>query len=208
VLAGLLALRAPGSTGLTEAASRTEAASIRLLPAPETSAAPASETLQRKRAAAKERKPGQKPDPVRIVIPAIGVSAPVIPLGLNGDKTLELPQNFSHTGWWTGGPEPGERGPAVIVGHVDSRRGPAVFHRLRALRPGDRITVVLKDRSRVRFVVRSMKAFPKDRFPTKLVYGKTKQPTLRLVTCDGRFDRSSGHYVDNYIVFATIAAGR
>jgi LPXTG-site transpeptidase (sortase) family protein len=144
----------------------------------------------------------QEPRPVRIVIPAIGVSAPVIPLYLNRNGTLQVPKSFSQTGWFVQGPEPGENGPAVIVGHVDSKSGPAVFWRLRALRRGDQIKVVLKNRSTVRFVVQSTRRVPKNHFPTKLVYGSTKGPTLRLITCDGRFDRSTGHYVDNYVVFA------
>jgi sortase (surface protein transpeptidase) len=144
----------------------------------------------------------QEPRPVRIIIPAIGVSAPVIPLNLNRDGSLQVPKSFSKTGWFVGGPEPGENGPAVIVGHVDSKRGPAVFYRIRALRRGDQIKVVLKNKSVVRFVVQSGRRVPKNRFPTKLVYGRTKNPTLRLITCDGRFNQATGHYVDNYVVFA------
>lgn len=147
----------------------------------------------------------QMPRPVRILIPAIRVSAPVIPLGLNRDRTLQVPKNFAQTGWFVGGPEPGEAGPAVIVGHVDSKAGAAVFYRIRALRRGDLIKVSLKGGSSVRFVVRGTRKVPKKRFPTKLVYGRTKLPTLRLVTCDGAFDRSTGHYVDNFIVFADLA---
>jgi sortase (surface protein transpeptidase) len=147
----------------------------------------------------------QMPRPVRIVIPAIGVSAAVIPLHLNPNRTLQVPRNFAQAGWFVGGPEPGENGAAVIVGHVDSKSGPAVFYRLRALRRGDVIKVVQKGGSSLRFVVRSMRKVPKKRFPTKLVYGRTATPTLRLITCDGRFDRSIGHYVDNYVVFASLA---
>jgi sortase (surface protein transpeptidase) len=147
------------------------------------------------------------PRPVRIVIPAIRVSAPVIPLHLNRDRTLQVPKVWTQAGWFVGGPEPGETGAAVIVGHVDSKSGPAVFYRLRALRRGDLIKVVLKNRSSVRFVVTTMRKVPKKRFPTTLVYGRTTTPTLRLITCDGRFDRSTGHYVDNYVVFATLVGG-
>lgn len=150
----------------------------------------------------------QMPAPVSIDIPAIGVSAPVIPLGLNADRTLQVPEDFGDAGWFTRGPEPGEPGAAVVVGHVDSQSGPAVFYRLRALRPGDVIKIQLRDRSTVRYLVTSRLAAPKNRFPTKLVYAQTKRPTLRLVTCDGQFDSSTGHYLDNYIVFATIARQR
>lgn len=144
----------------------------------------------------------QMPDPVRILVPAIGVSAPIIPVGLNVDGSLEVPDSFSNAGWFTSGPEPGEPGPAVIVGHVDSVDGPGVFYHLRALRQGDPIKIVLKNGWTVRYVVGSHLALPKKDFPTKLVYGHTEKPTLRLITCDGEFDTSTGHYLDNYIVFA------
>lgn len=144
------------------------------------------------------------PRPVWIVIPAIDVSAPVIPLGLNRDGTLEVPVDFSDTGWFTQGPEPGEPGAAVIAGHLDSRSGPAVFYRLSELRVGEMIKIRLQDRSTVRYVVDSMIRVPKSGFPTNRVYARTKQPTLRLITCAGKLNRSTGHHPDNYIVFASI----
>ncbi len=147
----------------------------------------------------------QLPRPVRLGIPAIGVSAPIIPLGVNSDGTTQTPDSSTDTGWFAPGPEPGERGAAVVIGHVDSYRGPGVFYHLRALRRGDRITVVLRDRRRVQFVVTGSKDAPKATFPTQLVFRRTERPTLRLVTCGGLFDRSTHHYVDNYIVFAHLA---
>ena len=166
--------------------------------------APAAE-----RAAAPERDREQRPkratdvaDPRRLEIPAIGVFAPVIELGLNSDRTLEVPEDFGDTGWWKGGPEPGERGAAVIAGHVDSRTGPAVFYRLDELRAGDELRVHREDGTQARFVVRRLERHPKDDFPTRRVYARTDEPTLRLVTCSGDFDAASGHYVDNTIVFA------
>jgi hypothetical protein len=143
--------------------------------------------------------------PVRIEIPAIRVRAPVGRLGLNRDRTLEVPKDFGDTGWYTGGPRPGEPGPAVIAGHVDSQTGPAVFYRLGALHRGDTIAVVGRDGSRVRFTVRHSARYRKDDFPTALVYGPTRGPALRLITCGGSFDRGSGHYLDNTVVFATPA---
>jgi Sortase domain len=145
---------------------------------------------------------GRVADPVRVEIPSIGVSAPIIRLGLNSDRTLEVPEDYGDAGWWSGGPRPGEAGPAVIVGHVDSYTGPAVFYRLRELGPGDEVAVVRRDGSRVRFTVQGSEQYPKDEFPTARVYGRTDGPTLRLVTCGGAFDSSTGHYVDNAIVYA------
>ena len=149
--------------------------------------------------------PKQMPDPIRISIPAIGVDARVIPLGLNPDQTIQVPKNLADTGWFRPGPEPGEQGAAVIVGHLDSTRGAGVFFRLHDLRPGNVITVHLRGGSRVRFVARSMIRVSKNHFPTRRVYARTPQPTLRLITCAGRLNPATGHHADNYIVFATLA---
>jgi Sortase domain len=148
------------------------------------------------------------PRPVRIQIPAIGVNARVIRLGLNPDHTLQVPRNFADTGWWAGGTSPGDPGPAVIAGHVDSYTGPAVYFRLKELRRGNQIRIVRRNGSVVRFTVQRLHSYPKSHFPTKRVYGPTRQPTLRLITCSGTFDRSTGHYLDNSVVFATLAARR
>jgi hypothetical protein len=145
--------------------------------------------------------------PEAVVIPTIGVSARLIRLGLRPDRRMEVPEDFSVAGWYVGGPRPGEPGPAVIAGHVDSRRGPAVFHRLGELRPGDVVTVRYRDRLQVRFRVQRTERHPKAAFPTGRVYGDTAGPALRLVTCGGAFDRASGHYRDNVIVFASAVAG-
>jgi hypothetical protein len=158
------------------------------------------------RPAKPKAKPKRRPAlPVRIEIPGIGVKAPIIRLGLNPDKTLEVPKDFGDTGWWSGGPRPGEPGPAVIAGHVDSYTGPAVFYRLSELRPQDTVIVVRRDGTRGRFSVVGSARYPKSDFPTQRVYGATSGPTLRLITCGGAFDRSTGHYVDNTVVFARAA---
>jgi sortase (surface protein transpeptidase) len=146
----------------------------------------------------------QMPNPVRIVIPAIGVNARVIPLGLNRDQTIQVPTNAADTGWFRPGPEPGEQGAAVIVGHVATRSGPGVFYRLRQLHVGQLITIRLQDGSTVRYVARSMITVLKSRFPTNRVYARTTQPTLRLITCAGKLNPSTGHHPENYIVFASI----
>ncbi len=141
--------------------------------------------------------------PVRVEIPAIGVSSSLVRLGLNPDRTMEVPGDFQVAGWFTGAPQPGQLGPAVIAGHVDSRTGPAVFYRLRDLRPGDQIRVVRADRRVVRFKVDSLASYPKQSLPPDAVYGATTTPALRLITCAGSFDRSSRSYRDNLVVSAT-----
>ena len=141
--------------------------------------------------------------PVRVEIPAIGVSSSLVRLGLNPDRTMEVPGDFQVAGWFTGAPQPGQLGPAVIAGHVDSQTGPAVFYRLRDLRPGDQIRVVRADRRVVRFKVDSLASYPKQSLPPDAVYGATTTPALRLITCAGSFDRSSRSYRDNLVVSAT-----
>jgi sortase (surface protein transpeptidase) len=148
------------------------------------------------------------PAPRRIHIASIGVSARVIPLRLNANHTMETPKNFSEAGWFEPGHEPGEQGPAVVVGHVDSKTGPAVFYKLRKLRRGDLIRIVRADRSVVRFRVEGLERWPKADFPTKKVFGRTRTSTLRLVTCSGNFDPKVGHYVDNTIVYAVRVPSR
>jgi sortase (surface protein transpeptidase) len=144
----------------------------------------------------------QEPRPVRLTIPAIGVATPIIRLGLNSDHTVQTPKSFHVAGWFEPGPEPGELGAALIVGHVDSKNGPGVFFHLRALRRGDLIRVKLADGRSLPFIVTSSRDVSKQHFPEALVYRRTKRPTLRLVTCGGLFDPSTGHYLSNHIVFA------
>jgi len=140
--------------------------------------------------------------PVRLRIPAIGVSARVIALKLDGKGRLIAPKSFVRVGWNKAGPEPGERGAAVIAGHVDSRTGPAVFYRLRQLRKGDRVHVDRADGSTVSFTVYRVARYAKNKIPNKQVYGPTSGAQLRLITCGGTFDRSRRSYRDNVVVFA------
>jgi hypothetical protein len=147
--------------------------------------------------------------PVRLDIPRIGVHTPLLRLGLRRDGTLAVPPlgAGAPAGWYEGFPSPGEVGPAILVGHVDSARdGPAVFFRLGELRPGDRIGVLRADGSRVSFTVTATASYAKAAFPTRRVYGPADRPVLRLVTCGGRFDRTSRHYLDNVVVYADLAS--
>lgn len=149
-----------------------------------------------------ESAPGKQYAPMTIQIPAINSSAPVDPLGLNPDGTLAVPTDFARAGWYTGRPPPGATGPAIIVAHVDSKSGPAVFKRLRELKPGDEVMVTRADRSVVTFAVDRVESHPKKSFPTNAVYDPTPGATLRLITCGGSFDRKAGHYRDNVVAFA------
>lgn len=144
--------------------------------------------------------------PLGLWIPRIEVQAPMRGLGLNDDESLEVPSEWDVAGWYTGGPRPGELGPSVVSGHIDSRTGPAVFHDLADLRRGDLAHVVYDDGSVVSFVALSSERVAKDAFPTARVYGNTERPELRLITCGGDFDRSVRSYEDNVIVYATVFA--
>jgi sortase (surface protein transpeptidase) len=143
--------------------------------------------------------------PARLRIPAIGVDTPLMRLGLDADGAIEPPSAWQKAGWYTGSARPGQAGPAVILGHVDSTSGPAVFYRLARLRPGDVVVVTRTDGTRGTFRVSGRQQVAKSQFPTDLVYGPTLEPSLRLVTCGGTFDRRSGHYRDNIIVSAVLA---
>lgn len=151
-----------------------------------------------------ERSYQATPSPVRISIPRIQVTSPLDRLGREADGTVEVPSKWDVAGWYELGPRPGDPGSAVILGHVDSTSGPAVFYRLRELRLGDVIEVARSDRSTVRFVVQRTAQYSKSRFPTDEVYYPTLAPELRLVTCGGSFDYTAHHYRSNIIVFATL----
>lgn len=130
----------------------------------------------------------------------------MVPLGIQPDGSLAVPEDFSLTGWYENGPEPGEPGPAVIVGHVDSHVGPAAFFRLHEMTPGQLIMIETADGTTLTFIVERVERHPKDRFPTAAVYGSTDHQSLRLITCTGTFDRVAASYRDNVIVFARLAA--
>jgi LPXTG-site transpeptidase (sortase) family protein len=151
-----------------------------------------------------QAKPMARSVPVSIRVPAIEVDAPVMKVGKNADGTVQVPPLDDHnlTGWYRYGPAPGQRGPAVILGHVDSLTGISVFYYLKDLHKGDRIYVKLADGKVAVFAVDGVQKVDKDAFPTAAIYGKTRYPSLRLITCGGPFDRATGHYVDNIIVYA------
>lgn len=143
--------------------------------------------------------------PVQVAVPAIGVRAPLVRLGLDADGSVQVPRadRPGEAGWYDLGPAPGERGAAVLLGHVDSAAGAAVFYDLGRLRPGHRVEVTRADGRVAVFTVESVERVAKDRFPTQRVYGPLDRPGLRLVTCGGPFDRAVRGYRDNVIVYAT-----
>ncbi len=140
--------------------------------------------------------------PVAISIPAIGVRSVLGGLGLNGDGTVEVPTDPDLAGWYRLGTRPGAVGSAVILGHVDSDEGPAVFYRLRTLNQGDVVDVQLADGSSVRFQVRSIRTIPNEQFPARQIYAAKGGRTLNLITCGGAYDAARGGYQANVVVNA------
>lgn len=142
--------------------------------------------------------------PVGLEIPSINVRATdIVDLGLQDDGSIEVPNDPSAPGWFTPGPTPGQLGPAVIAGHVDSTTGPAVFYHLGQLRPGAAVHVTREDGSIATFSVDRVVTYPKDNFPTNAVYGATKRAELRLITCSGDYDNDTG-YDSNTVAFARL----
>lgn len=140
--------------------------------------------------------------PVSVRAPSIGMQSTLIKLGVDSSGVLIPPVSYDIAGWFTGGPVPGDVGPAIIAGHVDSVAGPGVFFRLKDMRPGDPVAVTRSDGSVVRFTVRRVESYPKTDFPTQRVYGPTPEHELRLITCGGVFDRSNRSYLNNIVVYA------
>ncbi|MGW1373763.1 class F sortase [Streptomyces sp. NPDC002446] len=141
--------------------------------------------------------------PALVSIESIQVSAPLLPLGLDGHGRIEAPpaQDAHLAGWYTGAPTPGERGTAVLVGHVDSTGGPAVFYRLGALGRGGTIQVIREDGRTAVFEIYRVQVFDKRRFPARSVYRDTGRPELRVLTCGGAYSAGAG-YTGNVVVFA------
>ncbi|MFC1436898.1 class F sortase [Streptacidiphilus sp. N1-10] len=147
--------------------------------------------------------------PVRVKIPAIGVDAPVTLLGLDSAGHLQVPDDTDRNlaGWYRNGPAPGTVGNAIIDGHVDTLQGPAVFYLLGSLHKGATVEVDLRDRRAAVFTVDAIEVYPKDAFPSKRVYGPTRDPELRVITCGGGYSRASG-YLGNVVLYAHLTATR
>ncbi|MFI5936952.1 class F sortase [Actinoplanes sp. NPDC051494] len=144
--------------------------------------------------------------PMRLSIPAIEVAAPILDVGLARDGTVAVPplERHNEAGWFEDGPTPGQFGPALIVGHADTRSGPSVFHHLGRLKPGQKIEILREDHDTAIFQVNSVEHYGKDKLPIQKVYGDYSRPSLRLVTCGGTWLGGSRGYSDNVIVFASL----
>ncbi|GGL65207.1 class F sortase [Streptomyces fumigatiscleroticus] len=147
--------------------------------------------------------------PDRVRIPAIQVDAPVLPVGLDADGWVDAPppEDPNVSGWFTGAVSPGEKGTAVVVGHVDNKQGPAVFYGLGALKKGHRIEVARKDGKTAVFEIYGIEVFEKSDFPGDRVYAAKGDAELRVITCGGGFSKQNG-YDGNVVVFARLTEVR
>ncbi len=145
-------------------------------------------------------------EPTALSIPAIGVESTLITVGQNPDGTIHVPQpgpNYDKAAWYEYSPTPGEVGPSVLLGHIDSaENGPSVFYRLAEMQPGQEVSVTRADGTVAVFTVDRVEKYPKADFPTLEVYGNTPNPQLRLITCGGTFNEDSGNYRSNIVVYA------
>jgi hypothetical protein len=150
--------------------------------------------------------------PVSIAIPAIGVRSALLYVGRNADGTIQVPPLndlpiTNDAAWYEFSSTPGQSGPSIIEGHVDSASdGPSVFFRLGALNPGDLVDVTLADRQVAVFKITGVRLYAKDHFPTGAVYGDTDHAVLRLITCGGSFDTRDHHYLSNVVAFASLVS--
>ncbi len=144
--------------------------------------------------------------PTRLLIPSIDVDAPFTDLavGRSGRLNAPPPDDTNLVGWFAAGPSPGERGTAIVAGHLDTKAAPAVFARLSTLSPGDKIRIVREDGTRATFVVDAIDNFPRDDFPDDRVYADTPDAQLRLITCGGSYDHARKRYTENTVVFARL----
>ncbi|MFJ9035923.1 class F sortase [Streptomyces sp. NPDC102406] len=175
-------------------------------PPPQPSAAQARPGTGR---GAAEAAPMAPAPPDRIRIPSLRVDAPLTGLGLarNGSLDVPPPERKNLAGWYEDGTRPGERGTAVVAGHVDNAVGPAVFYDLGSLRRGRTVEIDRRDGSVAVFTVDAVRVYPAKGFPDERVYGAAPRAELRVITCGGPYSRRTG-YQGNVVVFAHLTGAR
>jgi len=142
--------------------------------------------------------------PIKVTVARLNLSSSLQALGLAKDGSLQSPSKWEEAGWYADGVRPGEVGPAVIAGHVESSGGPAVFYRLPTIKVGDDVAIQDDLGATRHFVVNGIQQYPKQKFPSQAIYGPAAVPTVRLITCYGDFDQAQDSYVDNLVVTAVL----
>ncbi|MGI8870252.1 MAG: class F sortase [Mycobacteriales bacterium] len=213
---------APTGTPSQSPAARSSAAGparATSVPPTRTTGKPRAPTAPKTLAATRPSKPAVPPTkgpilpaatPQRLSIPTIGVSSSIMKLGQQKDGSIAVPpvsDPHSPAGWYTGSPSPGQLGPSVLLGHVDSAKyGPGVFFDLGKLRPGDTVDIARSDGVVGVFRIDGVVSYPKDDFPTLAVYGNIDHAGLRLITCGGTFNPGTGHYESNTVAYASLVS--
>ncbi|WP_308300944.1 MULTISPECIES: class F sortase [unclassified Crossiella] len=151
---------------------------------------------------------GAKLKPTDVRIPKLNAQSSLISTAINPDGSLEVPKADKpmQAAWYRMSPVPGDKGPAIILGHVDGNKQPGIFYKLHELAAGDEVFVKRSDGKEVKFVVTTKEQKPKNEFPTEAVYGDSPDPILRLITCGGAFDKAAHSYQDNVIISAKLVA--
>ena len=142
--------------------------------------------------------------PIALAVPALGLDTRLVGSRTGPDGALQVPADPSRAAWYVDGPAPGDLGPAVLVGHLDSRQGPGVFAGLKGLHEGDELDVRRADGTTVAFAVREVATYAKRDFPTARIYAGSGAATLRIITCGGDFDAATGRYRSNTVVYADL----
>lgn len=197
----------PPAAGLRATPSPITSPTASPVPTPAVSPAAGHPAATHPAAAAPELLPYSVP--VSVSVPAIGVRASIVALGENPDHTVQVPplSKPEETSWFDLGPAPGQQGPAVLFGHVNTAAtGPAIFYKLGDLKPGDTVMVTRADHQTAVFRIDRLAEYKKVAFPSQEVYGQTANSQLRLVTCGGAFDPRTGHYLSNIVAYATLAS--
>jgi hypothetical protein len=210
---------APTTAATTAPAAPAAPTATPAPPAP-TTAPPAAPTIMPPTATARPQPTGPPPTatpepaaapqasaglPQRIRIPRLRIDTSVEHVGLTQDGAMDVPKRYDTVGWYKLGTRPGEIGSAVMAGHLDSKTGPAIFWRLRELRPGDDLFVRSDDGQERRFVVQGTETYRFDDAPLERIFAAADGALLNLITCGGTFDRRSENYDQRLVVFAALA---
>lgn len=203
--AGISLPAVAGKTPAEQPGSRTSGSQVRRSPEPGAAIVKVSDAGRP--AGGVPSASGPSAVPVQLTIPALHVTAPVVPVtAANG--LLGVPPVITTVGWWAGGAAPGAHtGTAVFDGHVDSATsGLGALWPLRFARPGEQVTLGLAGRPNLSYRVTAVRSYPKADLPAPLFVSGAGPPTLVLITCGGRFDSATGHYADNVVVYAVPGA--
>jgi len=158
---------------------------------------------------ARVQEPSERPTEVLTLwIDRIGVVAPIVPVGLDPDGTMEIPKNIHTVGWYSLGPRPGNPGTAVLAGHLNAAGGvQGVFWKLHMLELGDRFALGFSRENAQEFQITERLSYPYDTAPLQEIFGSNGQTVVRLITCTGDWNRAEATYSERLVVSAVPVLG-